>query len=138
MRYRGKCIRGGLCLIFLAVSCNVFNPGGVDRGADENDVDALINDGMHYLREDKPGKALQIFLKATEVDPTRSKAWERAAAAELKIAKLNVDRNRKTPKEYNITGIPTFMAIKNGEILETKVGALSKKKLSEMIKKLLD
>lgn len=56
----------------------------------------------------------------------------------IKIAKLNIDRNRVIPKKYNLTGVPTIMTIKNGEIVESIVGALSKKELIEIIKKIIN
>lgn len=55
----------------------------------------------------------------------------------IKIIKMNVDRNRKTPKKYNITGIPTFKTFNEGKIIESKIGALSKKDLIKMIEKTL-
>ena len=44
----------------------------------------------------------------------------------LKVAKLNIDDNQKTPGEFGIRGIPTLMLFKGGNIEATKVGALSK------------
>ena len=51
----------------------------------------------------------------------------------IKIVKMNVDRNRQTPKKYQMTGVPTFITFKNGRVIESKVGAQSKKNLIEMI-----
>ncbi len=56
----------------------------------------------------------------------------------VKIAKLNVDRNRITPNKYNITGIPTFMTMNNGQVKDLVVGALSKKDLIKLIKKVIE
>ncbi|MCO4321084.1 thioredoxin TrxA [Aliidiomarina quisquiliarum] len=55
-------------------------------------------------------------------------------AGKLKIGKLNVDHNNLTPPKYNIRGIPTLLMFKNGEVVGTKVGALSKTQLAEFIK----
>ena len=55
----------------------------------------------------------------------------------IKIAKLNIDRNRKIPKKYDLTGVPTFVTFKDGKIIESKVGAQSKKDLIKMIEKIL-
>ncbi|MFX1392099.1 MAG: thioredoxin [Promethearchaeota archaeon] len=55
----------------------------------------------------------------------------------IKILKLNVDRNRITPKKYKVTGVPTFMIFKNGEVIITKMGALSKTQLIKIIEKSL-
>lgn len=54
------------------------------------------------------------------------------------IAKLNIDRNRKIPRRYNLTGVPTFMTFKNGKIIDIKIGAQSKKNLVEMIENLFE
>ena len=43
----------------------------------------------------------------------------------LIIGKLNVDHNDQTPPKYGIRGIPTLLLFKNGEVVATKVGALS-------------
>jgi thioredoxin 1 len=54
-------------------------------------------------------------------------------ADKLKIAKLNIDENPKTPPKYGIRGIPTLMLFRNGSIAATKVGALSKSQLAAFI-----
>ncbi len=51
----------------------------------------------------------------------------------LKIAKLNIDENPNTPPKYGIRGIPTLMLFKGGDVLATKVGALSKSQLKAFI-----
>ena len=51
----------------------------------------------------------------------------------LKVAKLNIDDNQKTPGEYGVRGIPTLMLFKGGNIEATKVGALSKSQLTAFI-----
>ncbi|QYJ86477.1 thioredoxin TrxA [Shewanella mesophila] len=49
------------------------------------------------------------------------------------IAKLNVDQNNASPAKYGVRGIPTLLMFKNGELADTKVGALSKTQLKEFI-----
>ncbi|MDP1526136.1 MAG: thioredoxin TrxA [Rhodocyclaceae bacterium] len=51
----------------------------------------------------------------------------------LKIAKLNIDENPKTPGEFGIRGIPTLILFKGGNVEATKVGALSKSQLIAFI-----
>ncbi len=51
----------------------------------------------------------------------------------LKIAKLNIDENTNTPPKYGIRGIPTLMLFKEGDVVATKVGALSKSQLKAFI-----
>jgi thioredoxin 1 len=47
----------------------------------------------------------------------------------LRVAKLNIDQNNRTPPNFGIRGIPTLLLFKNGEVEATKVGALSKSQL---------
>lgn len=47
----------------------------------------------------------------------------------VKIVKINVDDNPETPRKYGVRGIPTLMLFVNGEVAQTKVGALSKAQL---------
>jgi len=49
------------------------------------------------------------------------------------ICKLNVDENSQTPPKYGIRGIPTLMLFKDGNVVGTKVGALSKADLIKFI-----
>ena len=51
----------------------------------------------------------------------------------LKVVKLNIDDNPKTPPKYGIRGIPTLMVFKNGQVEATKVGAVSKAQLTEFL-----
>ncbi len=51
----------------------------------------------------------------------------------LIIAKMDVDQNRETPMKYSIRGIPTLILFKNGELADTKVGAVSKSQLQAFI-----
>jgi thioredoxin len=41
------------------------------------------------------------------------------------ICKLNVDENRETAMKYGITGIPTLLVFKNGEMIQQFVGVQS-------------
>ena len=54
-------------------------------------------------------------------------------AGRLKVAKMNVDENRDVPAKYGIRGIPTLMLFKGGNVVATKVGALSKSQLTAFI-----
>ena len=41
----------------------------------------------------------------------------------VKVFKLNVDENPDTAAKYNISGIPTVLIFKDGQITDTLVGA---------------
>jgi thioredoxin 1 len=58
-------------------------------------------------------------------------------AGRVKIAKLNVDENRKVPGRYGIRGIPTLMLFRAGAVEATKVGALNKAQLVAFLDKVL-
>ena len=51
----------------------------------------------------------------------------------LGIAKLNVDENPQTPARFGIRGIPTLMIFRDGALIATKVGLLSKSQLTSFI-----
>lgn len=54
-------------------------------------------------------------------------------AGKIKIRKLNIDDNNKTPSKYGVRGIPTLIIFKNGAVEATKVGSLSKSELAKFI-----
>jgi thioredoxin 1 len=54
-------------------------------------------------------------------------------SGKLRVAKLNIDENPGTPPRYGIRGIPTLLLFKNGTVEAQKVGALSKKQLTEFL-----
>ncbi|HXI48951.1 MAG TPA: thioredoxin TrxA [Steroidobacteraceae bacterium] len=54
-------------------------------------------------------------------------------ADRLSIAKVNVDENQSVPSRYHVRGIPTLMLFKNGAVVATKVGAVSKSQLAAFI-----
>ncbi len=49
------------------------------------------------------------------------------------IVKINVDENDQTPPKYGIRGIPSMLLFKEGAVVATKMGALSKAELSAFI-----
>ncbi len=55
----------------------------------------------------------------------------------LRITKINIDHNQKTPKNYHVRGIPTLMLFKNGKVEATQIGAIDKGQLRQMIDKVL-
>ena len=46
------------------------------------------------------------------------------------IAKLNVDENPQTSGRFGIRSIPTMLIFKNGELIDTLVGALPKQAIA--------
>jgi thioredoxin 1 len=66
------------------------------------------------------------------IEPALHEAAE-AYAGRLKVAKLNIDENQAIPGQYGVRGIPTLMLFKDGEVVATKVGALSKSQLTQFL-----
>jgi thioredoxin 1 len=54
-------------------------------------------------------------------------------AGRVVVAKINIDNNPKTPQTYGVRGIPTLILFRDGDILATKVGALSKSQLAAFL-----
>jgi thioredoxin 1 len=51
----------------------------------------------------------------------------------LRVVKLNIDENPKTPPKYNIRGIPTLLLFRDGTVAAQQVGAVSKAQLQSFI-----
>jgi len=51
----------------------------------------------------------------------------------VKIGKLNVDDNPATAQKYRVMSIPTILFIKNGTIIDTIIGAVSKNQIVDKI-----
>ena len=56
-----------------------------------------------------------------------------ARAETLKVVKVNVDQCPETPGKYGVRGIPTLLLFKEGEVVATKVGAVSRSQLESFI-----
>jgi thioredoxin 1 len=49
------------------------------------------------------------------------------------FGKLNVDENREVSMQYDIMSIPTLLVFKNGKLVDTIIGAMTKKRLEQKI-----
>ncbi len=49
----------------------------------------------------------------------------------LKVVKVNIDESPEAPTKFGVRGIPTFMVFKGGEVVDTRVGGMSKTQLGE-------
>ena len=55
----------------------------------------------------------------------------------VKIGKINTDENRAIASKYNVMSIPTIILIKDGQVVDTVVGALPKTALQQKIEGML-
>ena len=54
-------------------------------------------------------------------------------AGRLAVAKLNVDDNHQSAQKWNVRAIPTLILFKDGEAVETRVGALDQAELDKLL-----
>ncbi len=60
-----------------------------------------------------------------------------AYKGKVKVAKMNVDDHQGVPQQFGIRSIPTLLLFKGGRVVDTIVGAVSKSKLEDSLKKAL-
>ena len=53
----------------------------------------------------------------------------------LKVVKVNVGENPELAQKYEVMGIPSVFLFKNGQVLDSFTGAMSKQALTEKIEK---
>ncbi|MEW6262348.1 MAG: thioredoxin [Thermodesulfobacteriota bacterium] len=61
----------------------------------------------------------------------------REYAGRVKVAKLNVDENPRTPGKYGIRAIPTLIVFKDGQVAEQITGAVAKSQIVKAMDKAL-
>lgn len=55
----------------------------------------------------------------------------------VKVGKVNTDENRGVASKYNIMSIPTIILMKDGQVVDTVVGAIPKTVLEQKINSML-
>lgn len=58
-------------------------------------------------------------------------------SGKVKVGKLNIDENPKETEKYSVMTIPTFLFIKNGEVVDKLIGVVSEEELEDKIKVML-
>jgi thioredoxin 1 len=51
----------------------------------------------------------------------------------LRVGKLNVEENPDVPTRYNVITLPTLLLLKGGQVVEQRVGLISKDKLIQLL-----
>lgn len=51
----------------------------------------------------------------------------------MKVAKINIEEDPEIAAKFHVRGIPTMMIFKDGQVVATKVGAMTKRKLAEWV-----
>jgi thioredoxin 1 len=58
-------------------------------------------------------------------------------AGRLKVGKVNVEENNEVPFRYNITAMPTLIVLRDGKVLDQRVGKMSKDALVKLVEPFL-
>ena len=53
----------------------------------------------------------------------------------LKVCKLDVDNGQEIAAQYHVRGIPTLILFRDGKVVESTVGSISKTQLAEFLNK---
>lgn len=59
---------------------------------------------------------------------------EKELAGQVKITKIDVDKDQETSSKYGIMSIPTYLILKDSEERDRIIGATSKEVLTQKIK----
>ncbi len=58
---------------------------------------------------------------------------EKEIGEKAKICKINLDEAPELATKYSVMSIPTLMIVKDGQVMDTKVGALPKEDLLQLL-----
>lgn len=60
------------------------------------------------------------------------------AHKEVRVLKVDIDKNRPVAEQFNIQGVPTLILFKKGKVLWRQSGAINAQQLSSIIKSKLN
>ncbi len=52
---------------------------------------------------------------------------------QIKVGKVNIDEENELARQFNVMSIPTILAIKDGEVIDKKVGVQAKEAIVSMV-----
>ena len=67
-----------------------------------------------------------------QIAPTLEELAEKYSE-NLSICKVDVDANRELALQYNVRSIPSLMVFKNGEMVDSLIGAVSLEELEDLV-----
>ncbi len=84
---------------------------------------------QEVLKSEKP--VLVDFYACQMLSPVVDEVAEERD--DIKVGKINVDEQMELAQKYGVMTIPTLLVIKNGEIVNKHIGALSKSGVIELL-----
>ena len=67
-----------------------------------------------------------------QIAPTLEELAEKYSE-NLSVCKVDVDANRELALQYNVRSIPSLMIFKNGEMVDSLIGAVSLEELEDLV-----
>ena len=87
------------------------------------------------LNDEKP---VLVDFHAEWCGPCKMMAPELRRFAEthkdVRVLKVDIDKNRATAEHFNIQGVPTLILFKKGKVLWRQSGAMNAQQLSDIVK----
>ena len=71
-----------------------------------------------------------------KVEPILQKLSEKYSG-KIKFYRMNVDENKTTPSQYRVMSIPNMIFFKNGQVVDTAIGALPESALQSKLDAIL-
>ena len=67
-----------------------------------------------------------------QIAPTLEELAEKYSES-LSVCKVDVDSNKELALQYNVRSIPSLMIFKNGEMVDSLIGAVSLEELEDLV-----
>ena len=137
---------------FLIIISIIVSKASIKENIVNNDIaerskkqDSIITSGIEVNSKNfeseviNSDKKVLIDFYATWCGPCKiiSPVLEEVATEneDIKLVKIDVDKNEDLAYKYGITAMPTIIVIENGQEINRSVGAISKEKILELLNK---
>jgi thioredoxin 1 len=107
--------------------------------ASANDKIKELTDGNFEAEVLKSATPTLVDFWATWCQPCRAIAPHveniaKDLAGQIKVGKMDIDNNQRTPTKYDVRSIPTLLLFHQGKVVGQLVGAVPKAKIEQFVK----